>query len=742
MPTDGQLALGALGLTAVLLVASLGAVLLVGEDAPPGDETWAFVDEVLNGTSIVASSAGAVNGSVGADGGVVANNGTDPGSPQWLTLPAGALAELQLITLDPVANVTGWGVGIRFVAGAMFGPDGLGFATPVTWSIPIPADVDAGRLLVRGLDHHGRLGLPLPWQVENATLVVTLRHFSGVAVGERPAEVTQLETVPCGYDAGAYTERYLSERTAMEQLARILCEREVRLLHDSAAEMQDLDARHLVALRTWYDLGVDEHTRMEHPTLESAVKMMREYLNWEEAVGFAGHEDTFATERVVASQRATTHLEAQLDVHGATCAAGTTRADLVAYATIADQVIDLYAYLHGKEHIPDPYAIWTRCLVFEITGPSNVVTTPEGHAWPQVEARVFTTVGRGEIIGTSFIWAATPPVGATVAGSTTHHREVRTPGADWHGYSLDVGLTGTIDRATIDVAFEMALLEDEPNASTVNLVHQHSITLHRAPTVHVSWGSDPDANLNTTTFSIHAADPLMSLSWRAESLGTGMSIDRLEITGARGSTRCGAATPWAETESVAGGQGTLARCLNSFLGDDRIEPKGHSRELRIQPFINYSGIDSSLGTGAVLATTLTASITHRWDEGSHDFRTDVPSDEGVLEHFRCFDPSAYIGTHDLRVHIESLDDPSYPHLMHATLTFTSLDDTTVEHSYAIESIHHDRLVARFITEGDSQIGFAEVEPTLTIRQTEDGWELELICSLPSRGLIRVPAVEV
>jgi hypothetical protein len=115
-----------------------------------------------------------------ADGGTLTATGAD-GSTYTLTLPAGALASDETISLTPVSSLRGLGAGTP-AAGAQITPDGLALLKPATLVItpahPVPVARQTGYFW-HGTGRESGLYPPNP---EPKSFTLTLYHFSGYAL--------------------------------------------------------------------------------------------------------------------------------------------------------------------------------------------------------------------------------------------------------------------------------------------------------------------------------------------------------------------------------------------------------------------------------------------------------------------------------------------------------------------------------------------------------------------------------
>jgi hypothetical protein len=116
-------------------------------------------------------------------GGTVATS-TVTGATLSLGVPGDALVAPTAITITPVRSVSA-PAGVRLLAAAQFGPEGLGLAKPATLTIALPAGIPAQNVHAFGWFGVGGNVHRLPVRVSANRAEIHVTHFSGagVAVG-------------------------------------------------------------------------------------------------------------------------------------------------------------------------------------------------------------------------------------------------------------------------------------------------------------------------------------------------------------------------------------------------------------------------------------------------------------------------------------------------------------------------------------------------------------------------------
>jgi len=132
--------------------------------------------------NIISEDNQAASAAVGEAGGTVVATASD-GTTYTLTIPAGALAGQETITIVPVTAVGGLPLRGGLVAAVRFAPDGLELLKPATLTIELPQQPAATGLVGFGFQGSGE-GFHLDLvEIQGSRLVFSVTHFSGVGTG-------------------------------------------------------------------------------------------------------------------------------------------------------------------------------------------------------------------------------------------------------------------------------------------------------------------------------------------------------------------------------------------------------------------------------------------------------------------------------------------------------------------------------------------------------------------------------
>lgn len=131
---------------------------------------------------LTLDSAHSVSRTMGGRGGTLIATGAD-GTRYRLRIPEGALQEPTVITMSPVAAVTGLPLGGGSVAAVHLEPDGLRLARPATLSITPATDVPVQEQVAYAYFGNGRDAHRYPLGLERERVEMQVHHFSGYGFG-------------------------------------------------------------------------------------------------------------------------------------------------------------------------------------------------------------------------------------------------------------------------------------------------------------------------------------------------------------------------------------------------------------------------------------------------------------------------------------------------------------------------------------------------------------------------------
>lgn len=212
---------------------------------PPPGTSLAAVDPDPALVTAVLSDQLQVMQSVGPDGGQVIATGED-GTTYTLSVPAGALAVEESITLTPLASLGGFPLGGGMSGGVVIGPEDLLFTTPATVTIS-PSQAPAGEQLIgfglRGDEFffYPMLGAADPADLSAQGAPIRLPYIGPGGYG-----------VGSGSTADIEAQQDRSPSQPEDQLARSLDE--IFREHDHSSP--EFDAALEIALRQYYLSGL------------------------------------------------------------------------------------------------------------------------------------------------------------------------------------------------------------------------------------------------------------------------------------------------------------------------------------------------------------------------------------------------------------------------------------------------------------------------------------------------------
>jgi hypothetical protein len=247
--------------------------------------------------SPVVDAAGAVSREIGPDGGAITAAGIT------LTIPAGALHDLQVITLTPVLAIDG--SPLPDIIGALdLQPEGLRFLTPATLAIPRPAGLLDRDIVGFGYASGGTAFHLAPSQLTADTIVLRVTHFSGH--GASRASLSEVNRT-LGYEPTPAQERADQEIAAAEFLAR--------------QDGSDQKPRIKAALLFWYDHSVSTGLAVVGDSLDNLELALGEWVAWKSQVDYYDLEaDADLVTRLAAGTSAATIAAAHVaDLVLATC---------------------------------------------------------------------------------------------------------------------------------------------------------------------------------------------------------------------------------------------------------------------------------------------------------------------------------------------------------------------------------------------------------------------------------------
>jgi len=130
------------------------------------------LDTGLTTSVLVTASSGTTITAIGADGTVYT-----------LAVPANAVTEDTLISLTPVASISGLPFSGGMLAAVQFEPDGLSLLAPAVLSMVLPTAPSASSVMSFGYVGAGEEIYLRPETVSGATITISISHFSGAGSG-------------------------------------------------------------------------------------------------------------------------------------------------------------------------------------------------------------------------------------------------------------------------------------------------------------------------------------------------------------------------------------------------------------------------------------------------------------------------------------------------------------------------------------------------------------------------------